>query len=167
MNIFNMWTAPNQSSRTFACIIYEEHSDGTKIQLQGHMKWNKQHIYKFKDICILTISSFFTMPMLHRYTSTARSWDSFPTDHGGGTSRQLLHASPQQPQKLRLLLPSGQRRRHQQAFPEDYMQYSGRVTNRVPVKADCPNHLGARPMQVKPIQTWRPDLMNISHEHFS
>ena len=25
------------------------------------------------------------------------------------------------------------------------MQYSSRVTNRVPVKEDCPNHLGVRP----------------------
>ena len=85
------------------------------------------------------------MPTLHRYTSTARSWDSFPTDHGGGTSRQLLHAVPQQPQKLRPLLPPGQRKRHQQAYPEDYTQYSSRVTNRVPVEEDHPDHLGARP----------------------
>ena len=38
-------------------------------------------------------------------------------------------------------------------FPlEDYMQYSSGVTNRVPVKEDCPDHAGVRPMQMKSIQ---------------
>ena len=37
-------------------------------------------------------------------------------------------------------------------FPGDYTQYSGRITNRVPVEADRPNHLGVRLPQVKLIQ---------------
>ena len=45
---------------------------------------------------------------------------------------------------------------------EDYKQYSSRVTYRVPVETDCPNHLGARPNAGEIY-----DNMNArSHEHF-
>ena len=73
---------PSQSSRTCTYLIS-----------QGHNSFKP--IYKFKDIWIFNhqlISQCLCYTATHFHQQ--RSWDSFPTDHGGGTSRQLLHAVP-------------------------------------------------------------------------
>ena len=94
-----MWTFPSQSSRTFAYQISQGHNGlWTEYKFKDIWIWNKQNttvtepIYKFKDIWIFNqqlISQCLCYTATHFYCQ--RSWDSFPTDHGGGTSRQLLH----------------------------------------------------------------------------
>ena len=109
-----------------------------------------------------------TMPTLHCYTHFhhQRSWDSFPTDHRGGTSRQLLHAVPSSHISWDCFFPL--------ARGEGTNRLSQRTTHSTASESPIECHSKKTTlttweqdqMQVKPIQIWRPDLMNISHEHF-
>ena len=159
------------SSRTLACIKFQGHNgDGTEHKFKDIWICNKEDttvtglIHKSRTGTCLNQQFILQCPcytMLH--TSTARE-AGIASPHRLQRRHQqaTTSCSPQQPQKLRLLLPPDQRRRHQQAFPEDYMQYSSRVTNRVPDETHCPNHLEVRPNEG---ETYA-DMNTQSHEHF-
>ena len=167
-----MWTVPSQSSRTHAYLISQGHRYGHNTSSRTYEYETRstritEPTYKFKDIWIF--KQQFISECLH-YTVTHfhchRSWDSFPTDLGGGTSRQLLHA-----------VPSSHR-----SWDHFFPLARGGGTNRLSWRtthstvAESPTECQSKKttlttweqdqMYVKPIQIWKPGLMNISYEHF-
>ena len=106
-----MVSGQSTSSRTHEYIIAQGHNiSRTNLQVQGHMNIN-QYFH------LIYICNTYATPMLYTPAATKAELAS-PADHGGGASRQLCVQSIAAT-KLRALPAPSQRRRHQQAFPED------------------------------------------------
>ena len=115
----------NTSSRTYEYIISKD------TTVQDISTSSRTYAY-------LMSTSYSTMPTIHQHDThfhSNRSWDSFPYRPWRRHQQATTSYSLQQPQKLRLLLPPGQRRRHQQVSQRT-KPYSSEVTNRVSSQED-------------------------------
>ena len=158
------------SSRTLAYLISQGHnSDGTEhkfkdIGICNKQKHNSYRIYlQVKDLCMFIQQFILQCPwytILHTST-TIDAGIASPTDHRGGTSRQLLQTVPSSCRSWDFFFPWPEKEAPTD-FPEDYKCTVAESPTECQLKKTAPTTREQDKTQVKSMQ------MNIqSNEHFT
>ena len=163
----------NTSSRTLACTISEGHNgDGIEHKFKDIWIWNKQNTsyrtyLQVKDIWIF--NQQFIMQCLFYIVShfhCQRSWDSFPTDHGGGTTRQLLQTVPSSQRSWDCFLPLARAGGTNRLSQRTTCSTAVESPTECQLKKTTSTTWEQDQMQENSIQIWTLNIMNISCEHF-